>query len=656
MVAHRSGRDRHGSPPPFPKIVAAAPAGNGTGVRRDGRANAPLMSLPAGFALGQYRIVARIGRGGMATVYKAHHTALDRNVAIKVLPDFFAEDEVYRERFQQEARSVARLKHANILNVFDFGQEHGITYLVLELVEGGTLAERLGRPIELEDVVRTLRPIASALDHAHAQGVLHRDVKPSNILIHRDGTPVLADFGLAKMADSLRSLTATGTVMGTPEYMSPEQGAGEALGPASDRYSLAVVAYEMLTGRVPFQAETPAAVLLLHINKAVPPTRELSGELSGHIEAALRKGLAKSPLDRFDSATQFVTALIPAAWVRRGADGIVLARPPQMAKMVARQLPSVLVVDDGAANRELIEACLADVACEVRLAQDGPSALAAIESAAPDLVLLDVQMPGMDGYAVCKRIKANPALRLVPVVMITALDRSEDRILALEAGADDFMSKPVERLELVARVRSALRLKTVYDRLDSAEQVIFSLAAAVEAKDSYTERHTNRVAESARYLGMRLGLPEEDLDALYRGGIIHDIGKIGVPDAVLLKPGSLDANEIVLMRAHPEIGENIVRPLRSGSDLLPIIRHHHEAYDGRGYPDGLAGTAIPLLARIVSVCDAFDALTNDRPYRKRLSEREAIAILSGGAGRQWDPQLVSLLTGEIPALHRLGAA
>jgi putative two-component system response regulator len=438
--------------------------------------------------------------------------------------------------------------------------------------------------------------------------------------------------------------------------MSPEQGAGDVIGPASDRYSLAVVAYEMLTGRVPFQADTPAAVLLSHINKAIPPTRELSGELSGHIEEALRKGLAKSPLDRFDSSTQFVAALTPAAWIHRDTDRIVLARAPELAKVVARQLPSVLVVDDSAANRELIEACLADVACKVRLAQDGPSALAAIESAAPDLVLLDVQMPGMDGYAVCKRIKANPALRLVPVVMITALDRAEDRILALEAGADDFMSKPVERLELVARVRSALRLKTVYDRLDSAEQVIFSLAAAVEAKDSYTERHTNRVAESARYLGMRLGLPEEDLDALYRGGIIHDIGKIGVPDAVLLKPGPLDANEMMLMRAHPEIGENIVRPLRTGSDLLPIIRHHHEAYDGRGYPDGLVGTAIPLLARIVAVCDAFDALTNTRPYRKALSEREAIAILTGGAGRQWDPQLVSLLAGEIPALHRLGAA
>src|SRR5712692_2052672 len=339
------------------------------------------MSLPAGFALGQYRIVARIGRGGMATVYKAHHSALDRNVAIKVLPDFFAEDEVYRERFLQEARSVARLKHPNILNVFDFGQEHGITYLVLELVEGGTLAERIGRPMDLQEVVRILRPIASALDHAHAQGVLHRDIKPSNILIHRDGTPVLGDFGLAKMAGSVRRLTASGTVIGTPEYMSPEQSAGDPIGPASDQYSLAVVAYEMLTGRVPFVADTPAAVLLSHINKAVPPTHELVGELSRHVEDALRKALAKNPLERFASAPEFVVALTPAAWVHgEQPDTIAPTRPQQNPKTASRSLPTVLVVDDSAANRELIEACLAGIDCRVRLAGDGPSALAAIES------------------------------------------------------------------------------------------------------------------------------------------------------------------------------------------------------------------------------------------------------------------------------------
>jgi putative two-component system response regulator len=608
------------------------------------------MRLVDGFALGQYRIVAPIGRGGMATVYRAHHGALDRDVAIKVLPDFFAEEESYRLRFQQEARSVARLKHSNILNVFDYGQEDGVTYLVLELVEGGTLGERLGSPMELEHVVRLLRPIANALDHAHSQNILHRDIKPSNILIQKDGTPVLADFGLATMVGSTQRLTASGTVLGTPEYMSPEQAAGEALGPASDHYSLAIVAYEMLTGRVPFQADTPVAVLLSHMSQAMPPTRELEGKLSGHLEEALRRGLAKAPSDRYPNATEFVAALTPAAWTGG-------SRPnPNAVRATRRGAQSVLVVDDGAANRELIEACLAEVDCTIRMAEDGPAALRMIASASPDLILLDVQMPGMDGYEVCRRVKANSANRLIPVVMITALDRTDDRVKALDAGADDFMSKPVERAELVARVRSALRLKSVYDSLDSAEQVIFALAAAVEAKDPFTGRHTHRVAESARHLGTMLGLPESDLDALSRGGIIHDIGKIGVPDAILLKPASLDCNELVRMRAHPIIGERIVRPLRSGASLLPIIRHHHERYDGDGYPDGLRALEIPQLARILAVCDAFDALVNDRPYRSRRTVDDALAILAEGAGTQWDPEVVGLLQSDISAIRALGAA
>ena len=318
--------------------------------------------------------------------------------------------------------------------------------------------------------------------------------------------------------------------------------------------------------------------------------------------------------------------------------------------------PIVLVVDDGETNRALVMAFLADLDCRLRSAESGPSALAAIEAEPHDLVLLDVQMPGMDGYEVCRRIKARPRGRLLPVVMLTALDHANDRVLALESGADDFMTKPVDRVELVARVRSALRLKAVYDNLDSAEQVIFSLAAAVEAKDAYTEKHTHRVAESARHVGMKMGLPERALEALYRGGIIHDIGKIGVPDAILLKQGPLDAEELQRMRLHPQIGEAIVKPLRSGAPLLPIIRHHHEHYDGTGYPDGLAGRAIPHLARIVAVCDAYDALVTDRPYRKAKSQEEAVSVLVDGAGRQWDAEAVEVLVSEMSNIRALGAA
>jgi cyclic di-GMP phosphodiesterase len=299
---------------------------------------------------------------------------------------------------------------------------------------------------------------------------------------------------------------------------------------------------------------------------------------------------------------------------------------------------------------------LSSIECEVRLAPDGATALAVIETDPPDLVLLDVRMPRMDGYEVCRRIKAMPRGRLLPVVMITGLSHTAHRVAALEAGADDFMSKPVDGSELIARVRSALRLKELYNTLDSAEHVIFSLATAVEAKDSFTERHTQRVGESARLLGQRLGLPESTLDVLYRGGIIHDIGKIGVSDSILHKPGPLDPIEVPQMQAHVEIGESIVRPLHSTTGLLPIIRHHHERFDGLGYPDRLRAREIPRAARIVSVCDAFDALVNDRPYRTRRSTTEALAVLRAGAGTQWDPETVDLLASELPTIQHLGAA
>jgi putative two-component system response regulator len=386
-----------------------------------------------------------------------------------------------------------------------------------------------------------------------------------------------------------------------------------------------------------------AAVLVSHLTRPMPAPRELRGELSAHVEAVLRRGLAKNPGERFPTAASFVSALTPAAWLGH-LDGDLHPTPiPQRPRRSARREPAVLVVDDSAPNRELIKACLQGVECEVRMAEDGRDALDAVQTSTPDLVLLDVQMPGMNGYEVCERIKASDKGRLLPVVMITALDHTTDRVRALASGADDYMTKPVDRIELVARVRSALRLKRVYDSLSSAEQVIYALAAAVEAKDPYTEAHTQRVAEAARRIGERLGLPEEEVEALYRGGIIHDIGKIGVPDHILLKPGELDPEEQMRMHLHPIIGENIVSPLQSSSDLLPMIRHHHEHFDGSGYPDRLSGERIPLLARIVSVCDAYDAMTSDRPYRQRRSREQALSILRGGAGRQWDPQLVSLM-------------
>ena len=593
-----------------------------------------------------------IGRGGMAAVYRAHHPALDRYVAIKVLPEFFAEEAEYRERFQQEARAIARLKNPNILGVFDFGEERGLPYLVLELVDGGTLADKLGEPMELEQVVGLLQPVASALDHAHSEGILHRDVKPTNILLRRDGSPVLADFGLSMVAHSLRRITSADSVVGTPEYMSPEQCSGAVITPASDRYSLAIVAYEMLTGRVPFQADTPGPILLAHIAQPIPPTPELDGELAAHVRGALARGLAKAPEDRYPSASGFVAALTPAAWPRR-VWGETATSGRQADDDAPAAMPSVLVVDDNEANRELIEACLSGIDCHVTLAAGGAEALRLISSQPPDLVLLDVQMPDVDGYEVLRQMKADPIGRLIPVVMITGLAARDDRVKALELGCDDFLAKPVDRVDLVARVRSALRSKSRYDTLQATERAFFALVAAIESKDGFSGSHGHRVAESAQFVGKRMGLPENAIDALYRGGLLHDIGKVAVAERVFLKTGSLDDGEMEEMRKHVVIGESLVRPMRSGASLLAIVRHHHERFDGTGYPDSLRGAEIPLLARIVAVCDAFEALRDDRPHRKRRSFDEAVAILVEGAGRQWDPDVVQLFVNELATIQKL---
>ena len=302
----------------------------------------------------------------------------------------------------------------------------------------------------------------------------------------------------------------------------------------------------------------------------------------------------------------------------------------------------VLAVDDEELNLELLEAYLAGTGCELVMARNGAEALQEVRLRGPDLVLLDVVMPGLNGFEVCARIKSDPANRLLPVVIVTSLNTVDDRVRALQAGADDFLAKPIDRNELMARVLTLIRAKGVYDELDDAEHVMAAFAKIVEAKDSGTEAHVERVARSARALGEAVGLAGDALDSLYFGAIVHDIGKVGVPDVVLLKPGALLPHEVELMRRHVSIGVEIAGQLRSAASVIPIIKHHHERFDGGGYPDRLAGAQIPVVAMIVAICDAYDAMTSDRPYRRAMPSASAVSELWSGAGTQWDPQLVSL--------------
>jgi putative two-component system response regulator len=317
------------------------------------------------------------------------------------------------------------------------------------------------------------------------------------------------------------------------------------------------------------------------------------------------------------------------------------APPPDLAAGPDPGLPSdgmpthILVVDDSALDRKLVEDQLQATGYRVTTAADGGEALRAIETQAPDLILLDVIMPGMDGYELCRRVKADPRTILIPVVMITSLQATEERIKGIEAGADEFLSKPFNPQELLTRARSLLKLKRHTDELENAETVLFTLALSVEAKDPYTNGHCDRLARYSVALGRKLGLSPELLKALHRGGILHDVGKIGVPDAILLKPGPLTKVERSVMQTHPIVGERICAPLKSLRLVLPIIRHHHERWDGTGYPDGLAGEQIPLTARVLQVVDLYDAFTTQRPYKPAYTPETACRIMREEAANGW---------------------
>jgi putative two-component system response regulator len=310
----------------------------------------------------------------------------------------------------------------------------------------------------------------------------------------------------------------------------------------------------------------------------------------------------------------------------------------------------ILVVDDDPVVGSLLQQGLTAEGFHVTVVQDGLEALAQVGRDQPDLILLDIELPGMQGDQVCRRLKNNHATQLVPVVMITGLCAYQNKLDAWHYGADDFLTKPFQMVEVIARCRSLLRIKRLIEERDSAEAVVFALARAVEAKSPFTHGHSERVLRYSLELADAAGIEIRQREVLKKGALLHDIGKIKIPDAILDKPGQLTEEEFDTIRAHPLTGVRIVERLTSMREALPLIRSHHERLDGKGYPDGLKGDEIPFLVRLLSVCDIYDSLSSDRPYRSSIPHDECLRIMVDNAqGGGLDLGLVRLFERIMPS-------
>ena len=321
----------------------------------------------------------------------------------------------------------------------------------------------------------------------------------------------------------------------------------------------------------------------------------------------------------------------------------------------------ILIVDDDAAGRHTLESILEGQGYRLEMAENGPEALEKAVKLLPDVILLDVMMPGMDGFEVCRRVRNNPALAEIPIIMLTALDDRQSFLDGLESGADDYITKPYDRFELRARLLGITRLnryrKLVDDRanvedahaqlLSAYDATIEGWSRALDLRDKETEGHTQRVTKTTEKLALMAGISPEDLINIRRGSLLHDIGKMGVPDSILFKPDQLTDEEWVIMRKHPQYAYEMIQPIEYLRPALDIPYCHHEKWDGTGYPRGLKGEEIPLSARLFALVDVWDALCSDRPYRSAMPKADALEYIRSQAGTHFDPALTRLFIDHI---------
>jgi len=673
-----------------------------------------------GLVLGNYRVLDRLGAGGMGVVFKGEHLRLRQLVAIKVLPLYLSRDQSTRNllRFYAEVRAIAQLQHPNIVRALDAGEATSddpeapvLHYYVMDYIEGKDLEDyvREKGPLAPSEACDIIYQVAGALQEAHRHNLVHRDIKPSNIILTPAGKAMLLDFGLVRQFR--HRVTEPGTILGTIDYISPEQAVdASTVDIRADIYSLGATMFWCLTGRPPFQPKANIAQELVCRQTQPPPSvRQYLPHLPPELDGVVTRMMAVQPDDRYATPQALMKVLLPFLRVESQENHFAPAmlgsacapaegqvRPAESSGRLKQH--RVLIVDDDPGIRTFCALALRKEELHADQAEDGLRALAAVQEQHYDLVLLDMLMPGLNGREVCQRLRQNPPTANLKVIMLSGEANSDSLAQVLMSGADDYLAKPFSITQLLARIKAALRLKDAQDRTDMLNRnllainhqleqsvntkdsdliharnaLVLALAELVMRRDSEANSaHLHRIQQYSRCLAEEAAslpafatqIDPHFVHLLECCAPLKDIGKVGLPDHILLKPGKLEADERIIMQSHTIIGAETLKKVAKlhGSAVaflqmaIDIARHHHERFDGKGYPDRLQGNAIPLAARVVAICDVYDALRCRRTYRPALSHAAAMQVITEASQGQFDPGLLTAFekcSADFERIHR----
>lgn len=661
-----------------------------------------------GLVIGNYRVLGRLGSGGSGVIFEAEHLLMRRKVAVKVLPIDPDEQPELITRFLREMRSVARLDHPNIVAAFDAGisprssaSEPDLYYFVMEHLVGHDLEQFVQlNPVSITTACTLIYQVASALDEAHQHLLVHRDIKPSNVFVVEGGVAKLLDFGLVRHLSG-RAFTTPDDIIGTMDYVAPEQLLNASdVDIRTDVFGLGATLFFALTGESPFLIKG-SLFESLEQRKSQPArsARSIRSEIPEELEKVVSCMLELRPEDRLATPQAVMHALLPFlnGGVRSNADAPTAAQMtdrPSISVVYPARKSNVLVVEHDTQTRRQLVRPLVSNGLECTEANDAETALHLLRSEPFEAVLLAIDLPKTNGRAVLKAIRENPPRPNLKVIMTTAEFSADEMVSLLAGGADDYFCLPISNIQLVARVRAAVKHKHSQDRADCLNRqllelnielergvhaqasdmlqarnaLVLALARLVEYRSTETIAHLTRMQRYSTLLSQEAASHPHFLDLINQEFIqtieccapLHDIGNVGLPDQILLKAGRLDAEERQIMQTHTTIGAETLQHCahRFGSGIgfihmaIDIARHHHEHYDGSGYPDGLTGTDIPLAARIVTIADAYDSLRSRRPQRPGLSHLSALQIMLESPAGKFDPSLLKVFECCAPQFER----